>query len=92
VDGTTQKLPEFIKLLETYLVRLGIEKASEVILVGDGAPWIWERIPKLLEKTGGSGLKITEVIDWTHAKQNLKKALDSLPNPSLRVSAFLLHY
>ena len=68
-----------MELLETYLVRLGIKKTSEVILVGDGAPWIWERIPNLLEKVGGSGLKITEVIDWTHAKQNLRKALDLLP-------------
>jgi hypothetical protein len=88
VDGTTKKLPGFIKLLETYLVRLGIEKASEVILVGDGAPWIWERIPKLLEKTGGSGLKITEILDWTHAKQNLQKALDSLPKKKAKKADF----
>ena len=65
-----------------------LTKASEVILVGDGAPWIWERIPKLLEKTGGSGLKITEVIDWTHAKQNLKKALDSLPKKKAKQADF----
>ena len=49
LDGATKKLPGFIKLLETSLVRMEIEKASEVILVGDGALWIWERIPKLLE-------------------------------------------
>ena len=67
---------------------MGIDKASEVILVGDGAPWIWERIPKLLEKTGGSGLNFTEVIDWTHAKQNLKKALDSLPKKKAKQADF----
>ncbi len=67
---------------------MGIEKASEVILVGDGAPWIWERISKFLEKTGGSGLKITEILDWTHAKQNLQKALDSLPKKKAKQADF----
>jgi len=79
VDGTTGKLDAFLKLLEQYLIRLEIGKASEVILVGDGAPWIWERIPKLIRETGGSDLKLTETIDWTHAKQNLQKAFESLP-------------
>jgi len=79
VDGTTGKLDAFLKLLEQYLIRLGIGKASEVILVGDGAPWIWERIPKLIRKTGGPDLKLTETIDWTHAKQNLQKAFETLP-------------
>jgi len=78
VDGTTGKLKEFLALLEQYLNDLGIGKSSEVILVGDGAPWIWERIPKLIRKTGGSSLKLTEIIDWTHAKQNLNKAFGTL--------------
>ena len=79
IDGTTGKLNEFMTLFENYLIRLGIEKASEVVLVGDGAPWIWERIPKLIRETGGKSLKLTEIIDWTHAKQNLRKAFESLP-------------
>ncbi|MCP3942543.1 MAG: hypothetical protein GY710_13795 [Desulfobacteraceae bacterium] len=78
VDGTTGKLKEFMALLEQYLIRLGIEKASEVVLVGDGAPWIWDRIPKLIHSTGGDELKLTEIIDWTHAKQNLNKAFEML--------------
>lgn len=78
VDGTTGKLKEFLVLLEHYLVRLGIEEASEVVLVGDGAPWIWERIPNLLKKVGVESRKIIEIIDWTHAKQNLNKAFGTL--------------
>lgn len=79
VDGTTGKVGCFMELLEHYLIRLGIDGASEVILVGDGAPWIWERIPKLIRKVGGSNLQLTENIDWTHAKQNLRKAFELLP-------------
>ena len=78
VDGTTGKLKEFLALLRNYLVQLGIETASEVVVLGDGAPWIWERIPSLLRETGGQDLKITEIIDWTHAKQNLHKAFEML--------------
>jgi len=78
VDGTTGKVREFMALLEQYLVRLGIERASEVVLLGDGAPWIWDRIPKLIRDIGGDDLKLTEIIDWTHAKQNLNKAFETL--------------
>ena len=84
VDGTTGKLKEFLELLQHYLIRLGIEEASEVVLVGDGAPWIWERIPKLLRATGVDSLKITEIIDWTHAKQNLNKAFETLSKKKIK--------
>ena len=79
IDGTTGKLNDFLELFEHYLVRLRIEKASEVLLAGDGAPWIWERLPKLIRETGGESLQITEIIDWTHAEQNLRQALATLP-------------
>ena len=83
VDGTTGKLKEFMTLLQLYLTRLGIKEASEVVLVGDGAPWIWERIPNLLKTMGVSSLKTTEIIDWTHAKQNLNKAFETLSKKKL---------
>lgn len=79
IDGTTGKLNAFLDLFGHYLAQLGIEKASEVVLVGDGAPWIWERLPKLIRETGGDSLQITEIIDWTHAEQNLRKAFAALP-------------
>lgn len=83
VDGTTGKLKEFLSLLEHYLTRLGIAEAAEVVLLGDGAPWIWERIPNLLRKAGVSNQKITEIIDWTHAKQNLNKAFETLSKKNI---------
>ncbi len=87
IDGTTGKLNAFLELFEHYLVRLGIEKASEVVLVGDGAPWIWERLPKLIRETGGKSLQVTETIDWTHAEQNLRKAFALLPKKKLPKSS-----
>lgn len=79
VDGTTGKLPEFLQLLEQYLIRLKINTSSEVVLCADGAPWIWDRIPALLQKVGVKPDKIAEVIDWTHAKQNVLKVFEAIP-------------
>ncbi len=79
IDGTTGKLNSFLTLFEHYLIQLGIEKASEVVLLGDGAPWIWKRLPKLIKEIGGNSLQVTEIIDWTHAEQNLRKAFALLP-------------
>jgi hypothetical protein len=84
VDGTTGKLKEFLQLLRHYLTRLGIEDAREVVIAGDGAPWIWERIPYLLKQTGVESQKITEIIDWTHAKQNLNKAFETLSKNKIK--------
>jgi len=88
VDGTTGKLPQLIKLFSQYLSTLQIDKASEVIIVGDGAPWIWERIPALLENLGVAKEKISQVIDWTHAKQNLLQAFTMLPQKILKNTKF----
>jgi len=71
VDGVTGKLSAFLKLLKQYLTWLNIQEADEVILVADGAPWIWERIPALLRQLKVNDKKIFQLIDQTHAKQNL---------------------
>lgn len=79
VDGTTGKLPAFLRLLEQYLIRLKVHTSCQVILCADGAPWIWDRIPALLQRVGVDPSKIIEVIDWTHAKQNLHKVFEAIP-------------
>ena len=72
IDGSKEKKYEsMIDLLQTYLQTLEIHKAKEVILSADGAPWIWTHVPALLKRLGVEKKKIVEVLDWTHAKQNL---------------------
>ena len=61
VDGTPQKLPQFLTLLETYLRAVQIDQATEVAVVGV-AP-----------------ANIVEVLDWTHAVQNLNTVLRLVP-------------
>ncbi|PID73791.1 MAG: hypothetical protein CSB33_01970 [Desulfobacterales bacterium] len=49
-DGTTGKLKEFTDLLEHYLIRLGTDKASEVVPVGDGALLNARALSKIMKK------------------------------------------
>ena len=49
-DGTYEDYQGFLKILEMYLVSLGINQARQVLLIADGAEWIWKHIPPLLEK------------------------------------------
>jgi hypothetical protein len=71
-DGSFGDVEEFMTLLEMYLVKLGIVHASQVLLVADAAPWIWQRIPALLKRLGLSPEQIIELIDFYHAAENLR--------------------
>ncbi len=49
-----------------YLLALkqGVEWATEIPVLGDGAGWIWNRIPAMFPKR-----KITEIVDFYHASE-----------------------
>jgi hypothetical protein len=70
-DGTMQGLEFFLELVELYLRQLGIELADEVVLLGNGAHWIWDHIPSLLQKLGSQTEKLVQILDYCHACQHL---------------------
>lgn len=70
-DGTFADVEGFMALLEMYLVKLGIAHANSVLLLADGAPWIWQRIPALLQRLGVSVERLVELIDFYHATEHL---------------------
>jgi hypothetical protein len=72
-DGTFADVEGFMTLLEMYLVKLGIVHATQVLLLADGAPWIWQRIPALLQRLGVSSERIIELIDFYHASEHLRR-------------------
>ena len=45
--------------------RCGHEKASETILLGDGAAWIWEHVGGVL------GERATHIVDWYHVMEHV---------------------
>ena len=49
-DGTYGDYKKLLSILKMYLVSLGINQAQEILLVADGADWIWLHIPPLLNR------------------------------------------
>jgi hypothetical protein len=71
-DGTFGEVESFVELLKMYLVKLGVVHAQQVLVVGDGAPWIWKRLPALLKSLGVAPDNVLELIDFYHATEHLR--------------------
>lgn len=71
-DGTFAHHLALLQLLEMHLVRLGIESCQCVLLVADGARWIWNKIPPLLEQLGVPTHKLFQLFDFYHAVEHLQ--------------------
>ena len=75
-DGTYKGYEEFLKILEMYLVRLGISQAKQVLLIADGAEWIWIHIPPLLKRLNCPD-ETYQLLDFYHAAEHLQKFADA---------------
>lgn len=54
----------FAAFVWSLACRCGLRRAKEVILLGDGARWIWDQVGPLLEGA-------TCIVDWYHALQHV---------------------
>lgn len=80
IDGTLGNADAVFKLLTYHLMRLGGCHATELVLVGDGAPWIWNRAEALRQSLGLAPSAFREVVDYFHVVERLgelSKGLDS---------------
>lgn len=75
-DGTYEGYQGFLKILEMYLVNLGISQAKEVLLIADGAEWIWIHIPPLLKKLK-CPTETYQLLDFYHAASHLQDFADA---------------
>jgi len=75
-DATMGNHEAVFSLLEQYLAALPLEQAEKVVFCGDGAPWIWSDVVSLCERMKLDMTKVHQVLDYTHAKQQLGKLLD----------------
>ena len=76
-DATMADTDAAFDLLADHLRQLNVTRASTVVFCADGARRYWTRFGKLAKDLG---LKAhLEVIDYTHAKQNLNEILETLP-------------
>lgn len=72
-DATMQDADGFFAILTALLREIGAHEAKEWIVVGDGADWIWDRVPALIEAVGFDSKKVTQVVDYYHATQRLNE-------------------
>jgi hypothetical protein len=75
-DGTYLGYEKLIKILEMYLVNLGISQAKQVLLVADGAEWIWKHIPPLLKKIK-CPIATYQLLDFYHVASHLQDFADA---------------
>lgn len=70
-DGTFGHYEALLQLLEMHLVKLGIATCQSVLLIADGARWMWKHIPPLLQRLGVAPSNISQLIDFYHAVEHL---------------------
>lgn len=75
-DATLGDCNDLFAILTAVLCELGAHEAAEWIVIGDGADWIWNRVDKLVQDLGYDERKVTRVVDFYHAIDNLSKILD----------------
>jgi len=70
-DATMGDCDDVFDMLAGYLKALGAHEASRLIVVGDGAKWIWDRAKPLADAVGVPAAKLVETVDWFHAVETL---------------------
>ena len=55
IDGSFQGPDEVMELLAMHLHRLGAARASVVVFLSDGAPWIWDRLDWVVQRVYAPG-------------------------------------
>jgi hypothetical protein len=78
-DGTYEGCQGVLEILEMYLVNLGISQAKQVLLIADGAEWIWKQIPPLLKKLQCPN-ETYQLLDFYHAASHLQDFADAAFN------------
>ncbi len=75
-DATLGNADEMFGLPGEYLRNLQIQKARHVVFVGDGAPWIWDRVQLLLDDLSLDPEQVFQVVDYFHAVAHLWSLLE----------------
>jgi hypothetical protein len=76
-DGTLGDCDAIFDMLVGYLKALGGHDARELILLGDGAKWFWERAASLVARVGIDADRVSQIIDWCHAVGTLHKIVEA---------------
>jgi hypothetical protein len=64
LDGTLKGPDAVFRLIEFYSSELGIEAATKVLFIADGARWIWNRVAALGKRLGLKAEQCFELVDF----------------------------
>jgi hypothetical protein len=84
IDGTLGDCNALLELACMYLQVFGIKEAEKLIVIGDGAPWLWNRVSEIRERFGFSEDKVIEILDFYHSVKHLYSAVEECKNWSAR--------
>lgn len=97
-DGTLDGADSAFAMLTAYLKALGAHEAKALMVLGDGAKWIWERTAQLAEVLGLPADRFSETVDWFHATEHLHEVAkapakwdDTQRNKWLKTAKNILH-
>lgn len=77
VEGTFGGPDALMELVALHLHRLGAAQATRIVFLGDGADWIWDRIGRVVERTGLDAQRVFQVVDLSHVMAQLAAALEA---------------
>ena len=77
-DGTIDGPDGLIRLLAAELVIRGAASAEKVVIIADGAPWIWNSLDELVRRAGLDAGKVVKILDFYHAAEHLKAISEML--------------
>lgn len=78
IDGTLLGPDAIAEVVAMHLHRLGAAEALSLTFVADGAPWIWDRIDRIIELAGLRKVATYRVLDCCHAVHHVSQALAAL--------------
>jgi hypothetical protein len=69
------------QLMLLLVHRLGLDKAKTLLVIGDGAKWIWCGVREHLSSLG---VEVIEILDYFHATEHLWKLANSFFGPGTK--------
>ena len=78
-DATMGNDDAVFAVLTAYLQHLDLGLVARIVFLGDGAPWIWPRVERLIEAFGLDRSRVYQVLDYAHAAQNLSEIVELVP-------------
>ncbi len=84
IDGSLNGPDAVFGLIQSYLRPLALSAEDQLLFVGDGAVWIWNRVPGLIQTLGLAAQQVHELVDFYHAVEHLGKVASLRKNWSAK--------